>query len=194
MYQSTLWITRGVFPENMREAWLNSFHIIMLDTYKNPCLMHYALKETYWNITSSRVPISAFILKDDAWLEPLSPRCPQGIHVKVKLFSQGGNQQRADMEIEAEQLTLTFWYGPTRKRWCTYLSTRLVFPTLSFPNITTLASTRIAVILSGQANRGQGGWFRRQLLGCSVLCDEKAGYTTGEWRQWSHHKHNLHWG
>lgn len=60
--------------------------------------------------------------------------------------------------------TLTFWYGPTRKRWWTYLSTRLVFPTLSFPSITTLASTRMALIVTeGEmaqdgAAAGQTGW------------------------------------
>lgn len=54
-----------------------------------------------------------------------------------------------EFRMGENQLTLTFWYGPTKKRWWTYLSTRLVFPTLSFPSITTLASTRMALIVTG---------------------------------------------
>lgn len=93
---------------------------------------------------------------------------------------QGGNQQRTDVEIEVEQLTLTFWYGPTKKRWWTYLSTRLVFPTLSFPSITTLASTRIALIVTGfgeaqdetaaeQTGGGGGGGLMYKAAQCAVV-------------------------
>lgn len=49
--------------------------------------------------------------------------------------------------LHVTQWRLTFWYGPTRKRRCTYLSTRLVLPTLSLPSMTTLASTLMAVMI-----------------------------------------------
>ncbi len=93
--------------------------------------------------------IGAGVFMTWAFISTASPP----LNIKKDAFHPGsrqeGNQQRVDMDIEAEQLTLTFWYGPTRKRWWTYLSTRLVFPTLSFPSITTLASTRIALIVTG---------------------------------------------
>lgn len=101
-------------------------------------------------------------------------------------FGLGGNQ-----------LTLTFWYGPTKNRWWTYRSTRLVFPTLSFPSITTLASTRMVLIVTGygraheqkstEAGVGEGRFtsflvVKRHTMNLSSLTKQKI-----EWKNLNSH-------
>lgn len=161
---------------------MHSFNINMKDSYKNACLMFVMLKETYRNITTARVSISALMSWSQTWafITTTSPELNTKIMPFIRAAGSEGNQQLADTDIEAEQLTLTFWYGPTKKRWWTYLSTRLVFPTLSFPSITTLASTRIALIVRGigkaqdeTAAEQTGGRGGVDLQGRSVCCVRK---------------------
>lgn len=62
----------------------------------------------------------------------------------IRIQSESNNNKKKKKNTKGCVHILTFWYGPTRKRWWTYLSTRLVLPTLSFPSMTTLASMRMA--------------------------------------------------
>lgn len=156
--------------------------------------MHYALKETYWKVTSSRVSVVLYLntIPDLSLYHHNVLR----IKCKSKAFQSGRESamgwhgqwnraadthvlvradQEAMMHVSLHQAGLPHALLPQHHHFgihthCSHIKLGFQKPSISKQKV--------------------GRLFRRQLLGCSVLCDEKTGHKRDEWR-WLHHSLHL---